>query len=85
MLLVGMTYVAELKPSIRVCSPCNLIRQYILGHPAAPRLSERDAGHFDVYVGELFEEVSAEQARFFAEALQASAPVLEPAGALPLL
>lgn len=42
-------------------------------------------GHFDVYVGELFQEVSAEQARFFAEALETPAPVLEPAEALPLL
>ena len=62
---------------LHVCQSCYA--------PAVHRLSERDAGHFDVYVGALFEEVSAEQARFFAEALEAPAPVLEPAGALPLL
>ena len=49
------------------------------------RLQEIDAGHFDVYVGRVFEEVAAEQAKFFLEAFEAAAPVVEPAEAMPLL
>ena len=46
---------------------------------------EKGSGHFDVYVGELFEEIAAEQAKFFLEAFEAPAPVTEPAEAMPLL
>lgn len=43
------------------------------------------AGHFDVYLGPLFEEVSTMQATFFVETLGAQVPVHEAAGALPLV
>ncbi len=43
------------------------------------------AGHFDVYLGDLFEEVSTAQAQFLVENLGAVVPVHEPAEALPIL
>jgi hypothetical protein len=43
------------------------------------------AGHFDVYLGDLFDEVAGEQARFFLETFEAPAPVVEATEALPLL
>ena len=49
------------------------------------RLVEKQAGHFDVYVGELFEEVAAEQSRFFLDPFEAPAPDMQTAEALPLL
>ena len=43
------------------------------------------AGHFDVYLGDLFGEVAGEQADFFLETFEARAPVVEATEALPLL
>ena len=43
------------------------------------------AGHFDVYLGDLFDEVSVAHARFLVERLGATVPVHEPGEALPLL
>lgn len=43
------------------------------------------AGHFDVYLGDLFDEVAGEQAKFFLETFEASVPVVEATEALPLL
>lgn len=43
------------------------------------------AGHFEVYLGDLFDQVSAAQARFFVEKLGATVPIHEPAEVLPLL
>lgn len=43
------------------------------------------AGHFDVYVGDLFGEVAGEQADFFLETFKAQVPVVEATEALPLL
>ena len=43
------------------------------------------AGHFDVYLGNLFGEVAGEQADFFLENFEAQVPVVEATEALPLL
>jgi hypothetical protein len=43
------------------------------------------AGHFEVYLGKLFEEVSTAEANFFVETLGAKVPVHEAAGAMPLV
>ena len=43
------------------------------------------AGHFDVYLGDLFDEVAGEQAKFFLETFEAPMPVVEATEALPLL
>jgi pimeloyl-ACP methyl ester carboxylesterase len=64
--------------------PLEVARRAAAGNPRL-RLVEKHAGHFDVYVGELFKEVAAEQAKFFLEAMEAPARVVEPTEALPLL
>ena len=43
------------------------------------------AGHFDVYTGELFDEVAHEQGKFFVEKFEAPVPVVEATEAMPLL
>lgn len=43
------------------------------------------AGHFDVYTGEMFQEVAQEQGKFFVEKFEAPVPVVEATEAMPLL
>ena len=64
--------------------PCKVARRAIAGNEKV-RIVERGLGHFDLYFGELFEEIAAEEAKFFLEAFEAPAPVTEPAEAMPLL
>ncbi|CAL8463633.1 g3167 [Coccomyxa elongata] len=84
-------YVPKIKaPVLLVATMKDTLCPIAVAHRAAElnsniQLLEKDVGHFDVYLGDLFDEVSVAQARFLVEKLGAVVPVHEAAEALPLL
>ncbi|CAL5229605.1 g12965 [Coccomyxa viridis] len=84
-------YVAQVKaPVLMVATTRDALCSIHLARRAASlnplvKLVEKDAGHFDVYLGSTFEEVAGEQAKFFVETFEHPVPVVEATEAMPLL